>query len=205
MTDLRDLGRRFVLASNNAGKLRELSELLAPLAMQPVAQGELGVSEADETACTFVENALIKARHAARITGLPALADDSGLSVDALRGAPGVYSARYAGPTAKDADNIEALLTALHEVPDAQRTARFHCVLVWLDHADDPTPLICHGRWEGRILTAPRGDGGFGYDPVFWVAERGCSAAELSREEKGRLSHRGQALRQLLHALQTPH
>jgi XTP/dITP diphosphohydrolase len=192
---------RLVIASNNRGKIAELTELLAPLGMQPVAQGELGVSEAEEPAVTFVENALLKARHAALSTGLPALADDSGLAVDALGGQPGVRSARYAGDQASDRDNIDALLAAMAEVPEGQRGAQFHCVLVYLRHADDPTPIICHGRWPGAILTAPAGDAGFGYDPVFWVPEHDCSAAELSRADKSRISHRGRALRLLTQQL----
>lgn len=187
-----------VIASNNAGKIAELTELLAPLGLKPTAQRELGVDETEEPAVTFVENAILKARHAARATGLPALADDSGLAVDALGGMPGVRSARYAGLDASDSDNIQALLAALEGTPDEARTAQFHCVLVYLRHADDPTPIICHGRWSGRILPAPRGDGGFGYDPVFWVDELQCSAAELSRADKGRISHRGQALKLLV-------
>ncbi|WP_097458871.1 RdgB/HAM1 family non-canonical purine NTP pyrophosphatase [Mangrovitalea sediminis] len=192
-----------VLASNNTGKIRELTDLLSPLGFSLAAQGTLGVEPAEETAVTFVENALIKARHASRITGLPALADDSGLAVDALDGAPGVFSARYAGETASDADNNAKLLEALKAVPEEQRTASFHCVLVYLRHAEDPTPIICHGTWHGRILSALRGEQGFGYDPLFWVAERQCAAAELSRAEKSQLSHRGQALRQLVEALRT--
>lgn len=192
---------KLVLASNNQGKLRELGELLAPLGLRPVAQGELGVGEAEEPAITFVENALLKARHAAQETGLPALADDSGLTVDALGGQPGVRSARYAGVGASDEDNVQALLTALKDVPEAQRTAQFHCVLVYLRHADDPTPVICHGRWPGRILEQPAGNGGFGYDPVFFAPEFGCSAAELTREQKGGVSHRGRALRLLVEQL----
>ncbi len=192
---------RLVIASNNAGKLAELTELLAPLGLTPVPQRELGVAEAEEPAITFVENALLKARHAARVTGLPALADDSGLAVDALGGLPGVRSARFAGPTASDSDNIDALLAALAAIPAEQRGAQFHCVLVYLRHADDPTPIVCHGRWPGQILTARQGEGGFGYDPVFWVEEKQCSAAELSRAEKSRLSHRGQALELLLQQL----
>lgn len=192
---------KLVLASNNQGKLRELGELLAPLGLQPIAQGELGVGEAEEPACTFVENALLKARHAAQQTGLPALADDSGLAVDALGGQPGVRSARYAGVDASDAENVQALLTALKAVPEAERTAQFHCVLVYLRHAEDPTPIICHGRWPGRILEHPTGSGGFGYDPVFFAPEFGCSAAELTREQKGRVSHRGRALRLLVEQL----
>jgi len=193
--------RKLVIASNNPGKIAELNDLLAPLGLQPVAQGELGVSEAEEPAVTFVENAILKARHAARETGLPALADDSGLAVDALNGQPGVRSARYAGPEATDADNVQALLAAMKDVPDAERGAQFHCVLVYLRHADDPTPIICLGRWPGRILTEPRGEGGFGYDPVFLAPEYDCSSAELSREQKGRISHRGRALASLLEQL----
>lgn len=195
------MARKLVIASNNKGKIAELTDLLAPLGLQPVAQGELGVSEAEEPAVTFVENAIIKARHAARVTGLPALADDSGLAVDALEGRPGVRSARFAGEEATDNDNVEALLAALKDTPEAERSAQFHCVLVYLRHADDPTPIICHGRWPGRILAEPRGQGGFGYDPVFLVPEHGCSAAELTREQKGRISHRGRALASLLDQL----
>ena len=195
------MARKLVIASNNKGKIAELTDLLAPLGLQPVAQGELGVSEAEEPAVTFVENAIIKARHAARVTGLPALADDSGLTVDALDGRPGVRSARFAGEEATDNDNVKALLAALKDTPEAKRSAQFHCVLVYLRHADDPTPIICHGRWPGRILAEPRGQGGFGYDPVFLVPEHGCSAAELTREQKGRISHRGRALASLLDQL----
>ncbi|WP_226597911.1 RdgB/HAM1 family non-canonical purine NTP pyrophosphatase [Marinobacter nauticus] len=195
------MARKLVIASNNKGKIAELTDLLAPLGLQPVAQGELGVSEAEEPAVTFVENAIIKARHAARVTGLPALADDSGLAVDALDGRPGVRSARFAGEEATDNDNVEALLAALKDTPEAERSAQFHCVLVYLRHADDPTPIICHGRWPGLILAEPRGQGGFGYDPVFLVPEHGCSAAELTREQKGRISHRGRALASLLDQL----
>lgn len=192
-----------VLASSNQGKIKELNHLLSPLGYQVRAQGEWQIEDAEETGLTFVENALIKARHAAQATGLPALADDSGLAVDALQGAPGIYSARYAnsaksaGCGASDADNIEKLLGALQGVEDTQRTARFICVLVYLTHPEDPTPLICQGQWEGRILHAPTGNGGFGYDPVFYVPERGCSSAELSKEEKSLFSHRAKALAQL--------
>jgi XTP/dITP diphosphohydrolase len=190
-----------VIASNNKGKIRELTELLAPLGITPVAQRDLGVGETDEPAITFVENAILKARHASRQTGRPALADDSGLAVDFLGGQPGVRSARYAGEHASDQGNIDALLKAMSDVPDKQRGAQFHCVLVYLRHADDPTPLICHGNWPGSILREPQGDGGFGYDPVFFVAERGCSAAELSHAEKSRISHRGRALAKLIDKL----
>lgn len=192
---------RLVLASNNPGKLQELAALLNPLGLQLMSQGDLGVSEAEEPAVTFVENALLKARHASRQTGLAALADDSGLAVDALDGQPGVRSARYAGAGATDADNVNALLEALQGVPEADRSAQFHCVLVYLRHADDPTPIICHGQWSGRILERPRGNGGFGYDPVFYAPEFDCSAAELSREQKSSVSHRGRALRLLVERL----
>lgn len=193
-----DPGKTLVIASNNKGKIAELTSLLSPFGVFPTAQGELGVSEAEEPAVTFVENAILKARHAAALTGLPALADDSGLAVDALDGLPGVRSARYAGDQATDADNVRALLSAMKDVPEGERTAQFHCVLVYLRHANDPTPLICHGRWPGSILHAPQGEEGFGYDPIFLVPETGCSAAELSREEKSRLSHRGRALALLM-------
>ncbi|TBW52194.1 RdgB/HAM1 family non-canonical purine NTP pyrophosphatase [Marinobacter halodurans] len=193
--------QRLVLASNNAGKIRELGDLLAPMHFLVEAQGDLGVPEAEEPAVTFVENALIKARNAASHTGLPALADDSGLAVDALDGAPGVQSARYAGDGASDADNVRHLLDAMAGIPEAGRSAQFHCVLVYLRHALDPTPIICHGVWAGRILTEPRGEGGFGYDPVFWVPGKDCSAAELARSEKSRISHRGKALEGLLGSL----
>ncbi|MGO1749590.1 MAG: RdgB/HAM1 family non-canonical purine NTP pyrophosphatase [Marinobacter sp.] len=194
---------QLVIASNNRGKISEFTHLLSPLGFVPVPQGELGVGEAEEPAVTFVENAILKARHAARETGLPALADDSGLAVDALNGAPGVRSARYAGANASDLDNLNALLEAMVNVPDGQRGAQFHCVLVYLRHADDPTPIICHGRWPGSILRAPQGDGGFGYDPVFLCPEENRSASELSRNEKNRISHRGRALALLMEQLRT--
>ncbi|MDZ7748130.1 MAG: RdgB/HAM1 family non-canonical purine NTP pyrophosphatase [Halofilum sp. (in: g-proteobacteria)] len=191
---------RVVLASGNAGKLRELGQLLADAGIELVAQSDYGVAAPPETAPTFVENALIKARHAARATGLPAIADDSGLEVDALGGAPGVRSARYAGEHADDAANIRRLLGELEGVADTDRGARFRAVLVYLRHADDPAPLVCEGTWEGRIAAAPRGDGGFGYDPLFELAD-GRTAAELPAEEKNLLSHRGQALSALRHRL----
>ncbi|ADM99893.1 XTP/dITP diphosphatase [Dickeya dadantii] len=190
-----------VLATGNAGKVRELAGLLADFGLDVVAQTALGVDSAEETGLTFIENAILKARHAARETGLPAIADDSGLAVNALGGAPGIYSARYAGEDASDRQNLDKLLAALDNVPDEQRQASFHCVLVYLRHADDPTPLVCHGSWQGVIARTPVGAGGFGYDPVFFVPSIGKTAAELSREEKNALSHRGQALRQLLDAL----
>lgn len=195
------MSRTLVLASGNAGKLREFSQLLGELDIDVVPQSQFHVPDIEETGLTFVENAILKARHAARVSGLPALADDSGLEVDALHGAPGIYSARYAGPGASDADNLAKLLGLLRAIPDAQRTARFQCVLVYLQHALDPTPLICQGTWEGRILHAARGPHGFGYDPVFFVPTHGCSSAELPPKVKNELSHRGQALRALLTAL----
>jgi XTP/dITP diphosphohydrolase len=189
--------RKVVLATGNAGKAKELSALLQGLDMEIVLQSSLGVTEVEETGLSFVENAIRKARNAAAQTRLPAIADDSGLEVDALQGQPGIHSARYAGPGADDGANLRKLLKALEHVPEVQRGARFRCVLVYMRHAQDPAPLICEGVWEGRILTAPRGSNGFGYDPVFLVPERGCSSAELPPDEKNRLSHRGQALARL--------
>ncbi|MEZ2417186.1 RdgB/HAM1 family non-canonical purine NTP pyrophosphatase [Luteibacter sp. RCC_6_2] len=185
---------RIVLASGNAGKVIELEQLLAGSDVELVAQSSLGVDDADETGLTFIENALIKARHAARATGLPALADDSGICVDALNGAPGLYAARYAGTHGDSAANNAKLLRELGGVPPERRSAYFIAVLVLLRHADDPAPLIAEGRWHGRILEAPRGDGGFGYDPLFLPDGHDVSAAELEPARKNRLSHRGQAL-----------
>lgn len=192
---------RVVLASGNAGKVREFNQLLAGAHIEVLPQSSFGVPEAEETGLTFVENAILKARNAARHTGLPAIADDSGIEVDALNGAPGIYSARYAGAGASDEENLYKLLSALEGLPDEQRGARFQCVIAYLRHAEDPTPLICQGTWEGRILAAPRGANGFGYDPVFYVPDQGASSAELAPETKNRLSHRGQALRRLLEGL----
>jgi XTP/dITP diphosphohydrolase len=186
-----------VLASGNRGKLIELRELLDGLALDLRTQAQFGVPDADETGLSFVENAILKARHAARATGLPALGDDSGLCVDALDGAPGLYSARYAGVHGDSAANIAKLLDAMRDVPPAQRGARFVCMLALLRHADDPQPLIAEGVWEGRILDAPRGSGGFGYDPVFFDPVHGMAAAELAPELKHRVSHRGLALASL--------
>jgi XTP/dITP diphosphohydrolase len=186
---------QIVLASGNQGKLREFAQLLAPLSIEILTQSELGVSEAAETGLSFIENAIIKARNACAQTGLPAIAADAGLEVDALHGAPGIYSSRYAGDEASDADNIEALLKALNGVPASERNARFQCVVVYMRHANDPTPLICQGTWHGQILSEAAGDGGFGYDPVFFVPETDCSAAELSSQQKHAISHRGQAMR----------
>lgn len=186
-----------VLATGNAGKVTELQRMLTPFDITVTPQSEFNVTDVPETGTTFVENAIIKARHAARITGLPAIADDSGLEVDALHGAPGIYSARFAGEQASDLDNIKKLLSELEAVPTAQRTARFRCVLVMLRHADDPTPLICMGTWEGEIASAPQGAHGFGYDPVFIPAGEQRTAAQLDSSEKNEVSHRGQALQQL--------
>ena len=195
------MNARIILASNNPGKVREISQLLAPLKLDVVAQAELGVAEIEESGLTFVENAILKARNTASHTGLAAIADDSGLEVDALGGAPGIHSARYAGVNGNDQANIARLLRELEDVPEAQRTARFQCLMVYLRHAADPTPIICQGTWEGRVLFAPRGERGFGYDPVFFVPTHNCSAAELPPDIKNQLSHRGQALRKLLQAL----
>lgn len=189
--------RNWVLASNNRGKIAEFNRMLAPWDITVSAQGELGVDSPEETASTFVENALIKARHASRITGHPALADDSGLAVDILDGAPGVWSARYAGAEGDDEANNRKLLDALKDVPAEKRTARFHCLLVLMRHPQDPIPLICHGQWEGRIATELCGVQGFGYDPLFFVPAENATAAELQPERKAALSHRGQALAQL--------
>ncbi len=190
--------QRLLLASGNAGKLAELRALLAPTGIAVLSQSDFGILDVEETASTFVENALLKARHGARSSGLPTLADDSGLCVDALAGAPGLHSARYAGRHGDNAGNIAKLLDALHATPDAARGAYFICVLVLLRHPDDPAPLIAEGRWHGRILHAPRGNGGFGYDPVFLDPELARSAAELDAGEKRARSHRGHALRALI-------
>ena len=192
---------KLVLASGNAGKLKELQAMLAGLPLQIVPQRELGVGEVAETGLTFVENALIKARHACEATGLPALADDSGLIVDALDGAPGLYSARYAGSPTDDAANNAKLLDALREMPAERRSARFHAVIVLLRHASDPQPLICEGSWEGRIIDTPRGHHGFGYNPVFLDEELGLTAAEMTPEQKNGRSHRAKALQLLLQKL----
>lgn len=194
--------QKIVLASNNAGKVREINQILGDLDFEVVPQAEFDIPEADETGLSFVENAILKARHAAALSGLPAIADDSGLEVDALHGAPGIYSARYAGVGASDTDNLNKLLDAMRGVPEAERTARFQCLMVYMRHDEDPTPLICQGTWEGRILDSAQGESGFGYDPVFYVPERDCSSAQLDAETKNRLSHRGKALKQLLAAMQ---
>ena len=194
--------KRLVLASGNPGKLRELSAILADLGFDLHPQSEFGVEEVPETGTTFVENAIIKARHAAEQTGLPALADDSGIEVDALDGAPGVYSARFAGNDADDDANNALLVEKLRDVPAGQRSARYRAVIVFMRHAGDPSPLICEGSWEGVIQLSPQGNGGFGYDPYFYLPELGCTSAELSAAEKNRLSHRGQALAELKRKLE---
>ncbi|SFV02498.1 RdgB/HAM1 family non-canonical purine NTP pyrophosphatase [Pseudoduganella namucuonensis] len=191
--------QRLILASNNAGKLKEFNELLATVGFDVHAQGEHGVPEADEPYFTFVENALAKARHASRLTGLPALADDSGVCVNALGGAPGVFSARYAGEPKSDAANNAKVVADL--AAHADKSAYYYCVLVFVRHADDPQPVIADGRWNGEIVDQPRGGGGFGYDPHFHIPELGKCAAELTADEKNRMSHRGQALRALVEKL----
>lgn len=201
MTDPCLAPQRVVLATGNAGKVRELAACLADLGYEVVPQTQLGVAEAEETGLSFVENAILKARNAAAHTGLPAIADDSGIEVDALAGAPGIYSARYAGAGAGDAANNAKLLAALAGLPAAQRRARYRCVLVYLRHAADPMPLICAGTWEGTVREHPQGDGGFGYDPLFQPADCALTAAELPLAEKNRLSHRGRALAALHAAL----
>lgn len=192
---------KLVLASGNQGKLREFSQLFADKHIQVIPQNEFNTIEAEETGLSFVENAILKARNACKFSGLPSLADDSGLEVDALKGAPGIYSARYAaddnGQTSDEANYLK-LLDALKDVPKEQRTARFQCVLVYMRHEHDPTPQVFQGSWEGQILTKPSGIDGFGYDPVFFVPSENCSSAELSKERKNQLSHRGQAIKQLL-------
>lgn len=193
--------KKIVLATGNQGKVREMADLLVDFGFDVVAQTELNVPEAAETGTTFIENAIIKARHAAKITGLPAIADDSGLEVDYLQGAPGIYSARYAGENASDQQNLEKLLAAMEGVSDEQRTARFHCVLVFMRHENDPTPLVCHGTWQGRILHQAHGSNGFGYDPIFFVPEDNCASAELLPARKKQLSHRGKALKMLFKTL----
>ena len=193
--------KKIVLASNNKGKVREIGQLLANLEIEVVPQSEFDVVDIEETGLSFVENAILKARNAAEHTGLPAIADDSGLEVDALNGAPGIYSARYAGVGASDSDNLQKLLDELNKLGEVPRTARFQCLMVYVRHALDPTPLICQGTWEGVITEAPQGENGFGYDPVFYVITDKCTAAHLPAERKNDLSHRGQALKCLLDKL----
>ncbi|ORT52092.1 nucleoside-triphosphate diphosphatase [Vibrio sp. qd031] len=186
-----------VLATGNQGKVKEMADLLSEFGFTVHAQSEFDVPDVPETGTTFIENAIIKARHAAKISGLPAIADDSGLEVDYLKGAPGIYSARFSGEGATDEKNLNKLLQEMQGVEESQRTARFHCVLVLMRHAADPTPLIAHGKWEGRILTRAHGSNGFGYDPVFYVPEEDCASAQLDPARKKQLSHRGKALASL--------
>jgi XTP/dITP diphosphohydrolase len=195
--------KKIVLASGNAGKLREFAQILAEFNFEVIPQNQFDVAEAEETGLSFVENALIKARNAAQHTGLPAMSDDSGIEVDALKGAPGIYSARFAGVGASDEQNNQLLLDKLTGLPTAERTARYHCVIVYMRHANDPMPMIFQGSWEGVILEQPRGENGFGYDPYFYVPTHNCSSAELAPEVKNQLSHRGIALRALQAALST--
>ena len=194
------MSQTIVLASNNAGKIKEFNLLLDTFGYEVKPQKDFNVEEADETGLTFIENAILKARNASAQTGLPSLADDSGLEVDYLKGAPGIYSSRFAGEAGNDAANNALLLEKLRDVPSEQRSARFHCVLAFLRHKDDPTPMVFHGSWEGTILSTPEGEQGFGYDPIFYVPECGCSAAGLPKEIKNQISHRARAMKQLLDA-----
>lgn len=193
--------KKIVLASGNKGKLREFQDLLSGCGFEVVPQSDFFSENAEETGLTFVENAIIKARYACAKTGLPALADDSGIEVDALNGRPGIYSARYAGEGATDEKNNQKLLQELKNLPAAQRTARYHAVLAFMRHAEDPTPILCHGVWEGIILSEPQGEGGFGYDPLFLVPTHNCASAQLTKDEKNRISHRGKAMQELLQKL----
>jgi len=189
---------RLVLATGNAGKLREFRELLAPLGFETLPLSQFTTTTAEETGLSFVENAILKARHAAQAARLPAIADDSGIEVDALQGAPGIYSARYAGVGASDQANLDKLVNAVRNVPERERTARYQCALAYLRWDTDPSPLICQASWEGRVVLTPRGSGGFGYDPIFELIDAGLTAAQLPAEEKNRVSHRGQAMRALV-------
>lgn len=200
--------KKIVLASGNKKKLLELQSLLSGFALEVIPQSQFAIPDAVEDGLTFVENAIIKARHATKLSGLPAIADDSGIAVNALAGAPGIYSARYAckngvGEQGDDAANNRFLLETLCDVPEEKRGAQFHCVLVFMRHAEDPVPLVFHGVWSGSILFSPRGKNGFGYDPLFWVPTHQCSSAELDKEEKNRISHRGQAMQALLEQLRS--
>ncbi|OCG06489.1 non-canonical purine NTP pyrophosphatase, RdgB/HAM1 family [Gilliamella sp. wkB178] len=195
--------QKIVLATNNQGKVNELQKLLADAGFNIIAQSEFNVPDADETGLTFVENAILKARHTAKLTKLPTIADDSGLVVNELGGEPGIYSARYAGEHGNDKNNNKKLLQALANTPKEKRTAYFYCALAFMRHEKDPTPIICLGKWHGMILKEERGQGGFGYDPLFYIPELGCSAAELTKEHKSQISHRGQALKQLINKIKT--
>ncbi|ABD82902.1 RdgB/HAM1 family non-canonical purine NTP pyrophosphatase [Saccharophagus degradans] len=190
--------QKVILASGNAGKLREFQRILAEFDLDVAPQSAYNVPDAEETGLSFVENAILKARNACAHTGFAAISDDSGIEVDALNGQPGIYSARFSGPGATDAKNNALLLEKLEGLPEAERTARYQCVLVYMRHATDPTPIICQGAWEGTILTAPRGEGGFGYDPLFWVPSHQCASAELPAEVKNSISHRAIAMQALL-------
>jgi len=193
--------KKIILASNNPGKAREINQLFAELDVEVVAQSEFGVEEVEETGLTFVENSILKARNAAKHTGLPALADDSGIEVDALKGAPGIYSARYAGVGASDSDNLNKLLNDLEAIENPLMSARFQCLMVLMRHENDPTPVICQGTWEGEIIDTPQGNNGFGYDPIFYVPSENCTSAQLPPDKKNALSHRGKALQCLIDKL----
>jgi len=193
--------KKIVLASNNMGKVREIGQMLAGFDMEVLPQSKFNIEEVEETGLTFVENAILKARNAAEHSGQAAIADDSGLEVDALKGAPGIYSARFAGVGATDEQNLQKLLHDIKDVPEAERTARFQCLMVYMRHGTDPTPLIFQGTWDGVITFEPQGENGFGYDPVFFVPSHNCTSAELPADTKNELSHRGQALRALVAAL----
>jgi len=194
--------QKWVLATGNQGKVKEMSELLNSFSIEVLPQSQFNVPDVPETGTTFVENAIIKARHAAKITGLPAIADDSGLEVDFLNGQPGIYSSRFSGENATDQENIDKLLNKLEGITTEQRKARFQCVLVYMRHALDPTPIICQGTWDGSITETQDGTNGFGYDPIFWVESEKSTSAQLNKQRKAELSHRGRALTQLVALLQ---
>ena len=194
---------KVTVASSNKGKLTEFQQLLSGLNFDVVPQSEFQVPDAIENGLSFVENAIIKARHASKLTGLPAIADDSGLEVDFLNGAPGIYSSRFSGENATDEKNNQRLLSLLQEVEENERTARFQCLLVYMRHPEDPTPIICQGTWEGLITLNPEGDNGFGYDPLFFIPEFNCTSAQLEKTQKNKISHRGKAMAQLLKRLST--
>lgn len=195
--------KKIVLASNNSGKVREINSMLSGSGIEVVSQSDFNVPEIEETGLTFVENALLKARNASQHTGLPAIADDSGIEIPALNGAPGIFSARYAGAGASDEDNLQKLISEVKKLPEEKRQARFVCLMVYLGHVKDPVPLIAEGIWNGIAITEPRGNNGFGYDPIFFVPAHDCTSAELSPEVKNQLSHRGQALRDLVKRMQS--
>jgi len=196
---------KIILATGNKGKVREFQQMLSNQNFEIIPQSEYKVPDVPETGLTFVENAIIKARHASKLTGLPAMADDSGIEVDALQGRPGIYSARYAGENASDKDNLQKLIDDMATINDPHRTARFQCALVMMQHANDPTPIICSGTWEGTLLMEAVGTNGFGYDPIFWLDHQGCTSAQLAPDVKDSLSHRGQALKQLVALLNSKH